>query len=88
MNKCFFMGRIITDVDFKFMLDNKNDSISTFNIELSNTSIIKAITFNERADYSYRKLEKEDIVLIEGRLDSMLNVIVQEVEKLDVIKNK
>ncbi len=82
MNRCFFLGKIKGEVEFKFILEGKNDSIAIFQIELRNATILKVITFNDLADYSYRKLQKEDIVCIEGKLDSKLNVIAIKLEKI------
>ena len=42
----FFLGKIKGDVEFKFILEGKNDSIAIFQIELRNATILKVITFN------------------------------------------
>ena len=55
MNICFFIGKIISDVDFQFIIyDRKNISITIFEIELINKSKITIMGYNELADFCYR----------------------------------
>ena len=43
MNICFVIGKIISEIEFKFIINSKNVSISYFKIELFNKSIINII---------------------------------------------
>ena len=64
MNICFFIGKIISDIDFKFIVNNrKYNSIVIFQIELNNKSIITLKGYNEIADFCYRNLEKNNIII-------------------------
>ena len=58
MNICFLMGKIISEIEFKFIIQGKKTSIATFQIELENKSRIKVKGYNEIADYCYQKLKK------------------------------
>lgn len=40
MNICFLMGKIISEINFKFMIQGKNKSIAIFQIEVENKTII------------------------------------------------
>ena len=40
MNKVFLIGKIITDIDFKFIIGSKNISIAKFKIETMDRQII------------------------------------------------
>ena len=41
MNICFFIGKIISNINFKFIVNNKKyNSIVIFQIELYNKSVI------------------------------------------------
>ena len=79
MNICFVMGNIISDINFEFILNGKNDSIVFFKISLLNNSIINIIAFNEKADYCYRNLKKGDNIFVEGELNSNEDVIVKRI---------
>ena len=103
MNLVIVMGRVVTEVEFKFIYDrykkvvineknakNKNDysdkynhtSIAKCDIKLSNNSIIKVYGYDEIADYMYRNLVCNECVLIEGKLDSNMEV------KIEVLRRK
>lgn len=68
MNICICMGKIISNINFQFIYEGNNISIVTFNIKLSNNSIIEARAYDENADYIYSKLKKEDNIIIVGIL--------------------
>lgn len=82
MNECFLIGKIISNIEYKFIYKNskanKNTAIAYFDIELSNKSIVKVKAFNEIADYCYKNLEnnnkKQSIVLINGRIETNGNI--------------
>ncbi len=64
MNEVFLIGRIITDIDFKFIINSRNISIAMFNIETMDNQIISLKAYNENADYTYGKLKINDFIII------------------------
>lgn len=82
MNLCFVMGKIINDVEFKFIINSKNISVAIFEIQLSNNSIVTVKGYNEIADFCYQKLVKNDIAIIYGNLDNNMEVVIKEIEYL------
>ena len=79
MNLCFLGGNIISDINFKFIINSKNISIAYFNLQLNNKSIIKIIGYNEIADYCYSKLRKNNYIFIEGLLNSNYEIILNKI---------
>ena len=80
MNICFFIGKIISDIDFKFIVNNKKYySISIFQIELSNKSIITLKGYNEIADFSYGNFIKNDYINLYGELNSKGEIKILEI---------
>ena len=77
MNICFISGKIISDINFKFIINSKNISICYFNVQLSNKSIIKCLAYNEMADFCYCNLRKSDNLYIQGFLNSNYDVIIE-----------
>ena len=69
MNKVFLIGKIITEIEFEFIINSKNISIASFKIETLDKQIIQIKAYNEIADYVYRKFNKNDIITIEGKLE-------------------
>ena len=84
MNICFFIGKIISNIDFKFLVNNKKyNSIVIFQIELYNKSVITLKGYNEIADFCYRNLEKNNIIIAVTFLNSKLEGIVEKIVNLN-----
>lgn len=77
MNIVFIQGKIISDVEFSFIINSKNVSIAIFEVKLLNKSIVKIKAYNELADYCYSKLSKNDVIFIEGYLNSNMEIIIK-----------
>ena len=84
MNICFLTGKIINDIDFKFIVDDKKYyAIAIFQIELNNNSVITVKGLNEIADYCYRNLNKNEYCIIEGIIVSNFNILLQNITKME-----
>ena len=57
-------------------------SIAKCNINLSNDSIIKIYGYDEMADVMYKNLVSNDCILIEGKLDSKMEVKIEVLKKM------
>ncbi len=76
MNKVYLIGEIVTDINFKFIINSKNIAIAMFKIKtIRDNQIIPIKCYNEMADYFYSKHKKGDIVMIEGSLENDAAVI-------------
>ena len=83
MNICFLYGKIISDIDFKFIMNNKNKtSIIVYKIQLNNKSIVTVKGYNEIADWCYRNLMLENYCIIEGYIDSKIEVEMTKIKTL------
>ncbi len=80
MNGVFLTGKIISNVEFRFIINSKNISIAMFNIELDDKQIIKVKAYNEIADYCFSKLKNTDRIFINGEL-SGIYVIVKDIKR-------
>ena len=81
MNLCILIGKIISKIEFKFIINSKNKSIAYFNLELSNKSVVKVKAYGEIADYCYKELSEKDKILIYGKLNEKVEITINEVEK-------
>ena len=68
MNLCILLGKIVSEIEFKFIIKGKNKSIAYFDMRLSNKSIIRIKSYNQVADYLYRKLKIGQSVMVEGKI--------------------
>lgn len=71
MNIGFFIGKILEIEKFKFIINSKDGRKSriVINVELLDGNIIKAIAYDETADYILRNNYFEKEVFIKGRLE-------------------
>ena len=81
VNLVFILGKIISNIEFKFIINSKNKSVSIFKIKLLNNSEVTIKAYNEKADYCYSKLNKNEIIYIEGYLNSKMQIIANNIEK-------
>lgn len=87
MNKCILMGKVFEDVDFRFIYnDNKSISMANCKIVLTNKAQIEIYGLNEKADYMYSKLNKNDIIFICGSLVSEANIVKVKIEEIKIVK--
>ena len=77
MNLCFIKGKIIEEINFQFLYQKKNISIARTKLELQNGSIITIKGYDEMADWMIQKIKKEDKVIMQGELDTRMEVVVK-----------
>ncbi len=82
MNECFLIGKIVSKIEFDFIIYDKNISIVRFELKLKNKSIINTKSYNEIADKCYKTLKKGDTVFIQGKIDSKTEIEIKEIEKI------
>lgn len=81
MNLCFIKGKIISDIEFQFMIESKSISICYFKLQLENKSEILVKGYNELADLCYRNLTKGDRIFLQGRLTGKMEIVLFEIQK-------
>ena len=84
MNICFLIGKIVSEIDFRFILNIKNKeniSISKFDLEIEENTILKVSAYDNIADYCYRDFDENDVVLIQGVLDTN-EIGINSIEKV------
>ena len=78
MNICILVGKIKTNIEFKFILKSKKISIVNFKMQLKNKSIVQVKAYDEIADKCYKLLEKNDIIEVQGKLNSKMEIIIED----------
>ena len=82
MNEVFLNGRIITEIEFKFIINTKKQkSIVEFTLEIENGLKVKIKAYNEIADYIYSKFKMYDDIILRGMLSQEYDVIIKEIVK-------
>ena len=79
MNLVFLNGKIISEIEFRFIIESKRMAMIEFLIEVDK-NIIKIKAYDEVADYIYSRFNIDDRISIYGSLKKKeVNVI--EIEK-------
>ena len=82
MNLCFLMGKINSEIDFNFILNSKNISAVSFELEINKRNKMQIKAYNEIADGCYQNLNKNDMVLVQGQLNTKMEIIITNLKKL------
>ena len=82
MNEVFLIGKIISNIEFKFIINSKNKAIACFEIKTVDKQIVKIQAYNQFADFAYSKLNTNDKVFINGYIED--NVV--KVKSINVWK--
>ena len=74
MNEVFLIGKVIGKITFKFIINSKNKSVASFNIEMpknkiQDKQIIKLKAYNELADFAYSRLKENDNIFVNGKIE-------------------
>ena len=59
------------------MYNKKNISVAKTKLKLENESIITIKGYDEMADWMIQKIKKEDKVIMQGELDTRMEVVVK-----------
>jgi single-stranded DNA-binding protein len=70
MNEVFLIGKIISNIEFKFIINSKNKAIACFEIETNDKQIVRIQAYNQLADFVYSKLNKNNQVFINGYIEN------------------
>ena len=85
MNICFLIGKIISKIEFDFVIGNnkgfKNERISVvrFKLKLLDENVVNIIGYNEVADFCYQKLNIGENVLIEGFINNIGRIEIKNI---------
>ena len=69
MNEVFLIGKIISDIEFKFIINSKNKAIACFEIETNDKLIVRVQAYNKLADFACSKLNTNDKVFVNGYIE-------------------
>lgn len=83
MNEVYIIGKIITDIEYKFIINKKQYAIAKFQIKIKNNSIILVKSYNNLADKVLRRFHKNYTILIYGKINSKIEVIAKEISILN-----
>ena len=86
MNLCFEIGKVIEEVEFEFLYEGKRKSIAYTKLQLNNGSIIPIKAYDIKADRMYQNIEKNNIVLVEGKIVNKANLEIEVLRYKEIIR--
>ncbi len=88
MNICVVMGKIIEEVNFEFIYNEKYISIANCKIQLMDKSQIEIFGLDEKADYMYKAVNMNDIILVSGSIVNERKTNKIRIEEIIKINSK
>ncbi len=79
MNEVYVIGKIVSKIEYKFMIYKKYDAIAKFSVILKNNSIVNVRAYNNIADKVLRKYKIDDNVFINGKINSKMEIILTNI---------
>ena len=70
MNEVFLIRKLISDIEFKFIINSKNKAIACLEIKTADKQIVRIQAYNQLADFAYSKLNINDKVFINGYIEN------------------
>ena len=80
MNCVFLYGRVMTEVDFRFIYNKKRISKAYCYVELKDKIKLKIIGYDNIADFMLKKIKIDTRVCIYGVLNSDMEIEIKTVE--------
>ena len=81
MNICFFIGKIISDIDLKFIVNDKqNTAIAILKLKVNENCTLTVKGYNNVADLCYKNLSINNYIALQGELNSKMEVILYSIE--------
>ena len=83
MNEIFIIGKVVTKIEYKFIINSKKYFAKVeFEIEL-NKQKFQVRGYNNIADFCYRKLKKNDMILINGKIRTNMIINIKSITIID-----
>ena len=84
MNKCFFIGKIISEIEYKFALNKNIYSFCKFKIKTrKDKQEITIIAYNKLADYCFKALKLTDEIILQGNLKPK-HIVLEKIQKINI----
>ena len=85
MNLCFIKGKIIEEINFSFLYNMNKISVAKTKLKLENESVIVIKGYDEMADWMVQNIKKEDEVILQGKINTKMEVEVKWIKLYIII---
>ena len=81
MNVCFIIWKIISEIEYRFMVNGRDKAIVQMWLETNNGNKIYVTGYNEIADKVYSGCCKGDFVIFYGKVECE-RIVIKNLEKM------
>ncbi len=64
MNEVFLMGKVIEDIEYKFMLKKRKNAKAKIELKLIDETKVEVVAYNEQADYTLQNIKIRNNVFV------------------------
>ena len=59
MNEVFLIGKVIEDIEYKFMIKKQKNAKAKIELKLIDETKVEVVAYNEQADYTLQNIKME-----------------------------
>lgn len=82
MNEVFLIGKVIEDIEYKFMLKKRKNAKAKIELKLIDETKVEVVAYNEQADYTLQNIKIRNNVFVYGKLQNN-EIVINKIIKID-----
>ena len=82
MNEVFLIGKVIEDIEYKFMLKKRKNAKAKIELKLIDETKVEVVAYNEQADYTVQNIKIRNNVFVYGKLQNN-EIVINKIIKID-----
>ena len=81
MNEVFLLGKVIEDIEYKFMLKKRKNAKAKIELKLIDETKVEVVAYNEQADYTLQNIKIRNNVFVYGKLQNS-EIVINKIIKI------
>ena len=81
MNEVFLMGKVIEDIEYKFMLKKRKNAKAKIELKLIDETKVEVVAYNEQADYTLQNIKIRNNVFVYWKLQNS-EIVINKIIKI------
>ena len=81
MNEVFLIGKVIEDIEYKFMLKKQKNAKAKIELKLIDETKVEVVAYNEQADYTLQNIKIRNNVFVYGKLQNN-EIVINKIIKI------
>lgn len=81
MNEVFLIGKVIEDIEYKFMIKKQKNAKAKIELKLIDETKVEVVAYNEQADYTLQNIKIRNNVFVYGKLQNN-EIVINKIIKI------